>query len=257
MNSSPPHCTSVSRAFVRGSSPPRPPPGAARWGNFNNYYRFHDTLSRVQLLPAADWFRTHLQDSHPSPIASRPSAPTRLVALDIGCNSGDLTQHIARHFVSEDIPLDILGIDIDAHLIQRAQDQVAQPNVRFECLDFMSSESSSRIQPYLTERGRSRFDVIFAFSVSMWIHLNHGDAGLSTFLGRMAAMSRYIVLEPQPWRCYQTAARRMRKLKEPEFEHMKHLSCQDELSLTKLLDELYARHNLKLIQDLGTNDWNR
>lgn len=168
-----------------------------------------------------------------------------------------MTQHIARSLQSEGIAIDILGVDIDDHLIQRAQNRDAQPNVRFQCVDFMNPESETQIQQYLSERGRTRFDVIFAFSVSMWIHLNHGDAGLGEFLGRMAALSHHVVLEPQPWRCYQTAARRMRKLKEPEFEEMKKLSCRDEASLLELFSHLYVRHKLKLIQDLGTNDWKR
>jgi hypothetical protein len=41
----------------------------------------------------------------------------------------------------------------------------------------------------------------------MWIHLNHGDEGLTKFLEVVASYSKYILLEPQPWKCYQTAAR--------------------------------------------------
>ncbi len=41
----------------------------------------------------------------------------------------------------------------------------------------------------------------------MWIHLNHGDEGLTKFLEVVARYSDYILLEPQPWKCYQTAAR--------------------------------------------------
>jgi hypothetical protein len=44
-------------------------------------------------------------------------------------------------------------------------------------------------------------------SVTMWIHLNHGDDGLSRFLEVVASYTHYLLLEPQPWKCYQTAAR--------------------------------------------------
>lgn len=63
-------------------------PGAARWGNFNNYYRFHDTLSRVQLLPL-EWFREQQNLKSAAAAGSpAPKGPSALLALDIGCNSG-------------------------------------------------------------------------------------------------------------------------------------------------------------------------
>ena len=41
----------------------------------------------------------------------------------------------------------------------------------------------------------------------MWVHLNHGEAGLTRLLELVAGYSDYLLLEPQPWKCYQTAAR--------------------------------------------------
>lgn len=51
-------------------------PGAAPYGNFPNYSRFHPPEGRVRLLPAG-----LLRSLFPA--AARP-----LLGLDVGCNSG-------------------------------------------------------------------------------------------------------------------------------------------------------------------------
>ncbi|KAI0265813.1 Bicoid-interacting protein 3-domain-containing protein [Gloeopeniophorella convolvens] len=55
------------------------------------------------------------------------------------------------------------------------------------------------------------YDVILAFSVSKWIHLNNGDAGLRRFFERVHASltpGGAFVLEAQPWDSY-TKARKL------------------------------------------------
>ena len=44
---------------------------------------------------------------------------------------------------------------------------------------------------------------LIVYSVTMWVHLNHGDTGLARFLSLLAARARWVLLEPQPWKCYQ------------------------------------------------------
>merc|ERR1712059_96084 len=70
---------------------------------------------------------------------------------------------------------------------------------------------------FLRSQGKSRFDLVCVFSVTMWVHLNHGDEGLRSFLSLLCRLGRYLLLEPQPWKCYQTASRRMRRLGKEEF----------------------------------------
>eukprot|EP00095_Tigriopus_kingsejongensis_P006718 maker-scaffold25_size650667-snap-gene-5.37 protein:Tk06718 transcript:maker-scaffold25_size650667-snap-gene-5.37-mRNA-1 annotation:"unknown" len=223
--------------------PPEPAaqaPGAARWGNFPNYYRFHDVTSRISLLPPDLLSRLGLP-----PDSRRP-------ALDVGCNTGDLTRSLAQH-----LDLAILGIDIDPALIQRAQAEPTQ-HVVYRQLDIMQPDAMAHLLAHLADRGeRSQFDIAFCFSVSMWIHLNHGDEGWVTFIQRLASVARWVVLEPQPWKCYQTAARRMRKLKEPEFEHMARLQSRDQSSLEQFLLDTATRAGLRLRFDLGANSWQR
>lgn len=61
------------------------------------------------------------------------------------------------------------------------------------------------------------YDVVIAFSVSKWIHLNSGDQGLKHFFHRVHSVLNSggtFVLEPQPWDSYAKARRMDQKLKE-------------------------------------------
>ena len=49
------------------------------------------------------------------------------------------------------------------------------------------------------------FSQLLSFSVTKWIHLNHGDTGLQTFFRRLYDIlvpGGRLVLEPQPWKSY-------------------------------------------------------
>jgi 7SK snRNA methylphosphate capping enzyme len=57
------------------------------------------------------------------------------------------------------------------------------------------------------DKHRERFDVIFCFSVTKWVHLNWGDKGLHTLFRRVYETlpddgTGLFVLEPQPWKSY-------------------------------------------------------
>lgn len=61
------------------------------------------------------------------------------------------------------------------------------------------------------------YDVVVAFSVSKWIHLNEGDEGLKRFFRKVYSVLKpggSFVLEPQPWESYAKARRMSEKLKE-------------------------------------------
>uniref|UniRef100_A0A8D8QSC4 RNA methyltransferase n=1 Tax=Cacopsylla melanoneura TaxID=428564 RepID=A0A8D8QSC4_9HEMI len=60
-------------------------------------------------------------------------------------------------------------------------------------------------------RTSKKFDIVFCFSVTMWIHLNHGDQGLLDFLEKISSLGKYLVLENQLWKCYRNAQRRIVK----------------------------------------------
>ena len=105
-----------------------------------------------------------------------------------------------------------MGIDLDPILIERARENNEYPlSIKYECLDFMSSPRDHILDSFLKLHDVQEFDVIFCFSISMWIHLNHGDEGLKIFLKSVCTKSRIVVIEPQPWKCYKNALRRLKR----------------------------------------------
>lgn len=150
-----------------------------------------------------------------------------------------------------------LGVDIDSKLIDRASDHAkGRNNPTFRCLDITNDSTACELEEYLKSVGRDTFDVSFCFSVSMWIHLHHGDDGFLKFIQTLSRLSRYVLLEPQPWKCYQTAARRMRKLEQDEFPLMAKLAhTQDKLEPFVL--DCCERSGLKVVKQFGETDWKR
>lgn len=67
------------------------------------------------------------------------------------------------------------------------------------------------IKNYLACRGTDKFNIVFCFSTTMWIHLNNGDKGLKKFLRDASSICELLVIEPQPWKCYKTAVKRMKQ----------------------------------------------
>ncbi|KAK3907242.1 putative RNA methyltransferase, partial [Frankliniella fusca] len=187
-------------------------PGAVLHGNFINYYDFHPPEERLRLLPESPWLERENR---------------QLVFLDIGCNTGALTTRLHEK-LSQSIKKEAsdgcytLGIDIDPVLIERARELNSCPDqITFECMDFMSERGSEVFKEHLS-KCRGQFDVIFCFSVTMWIHLNHGDDGLKRFLQDISDMAKIIVIEPQPWKCYKSAVKRLKRCHKtfPFFEKL-------------------------------------
>ncbi|NXC45262.1 BN3D2 methyltransferase, partial [Penelope pileata] len=237
---------------------PASEPGAAPYGNFPNYSRFHPPEGRVRLLPSELLRRLF-------PAADRP-----LLGLDVGCNSGELSVALYRHLLglqeskgSLDQPaagrdLRLLCCDIDPVLIERAQESSPFPaSISFINLDIMDSNSREPLlSSYLSRFGRSTFDIGFCMSVTMWIHLNHGDSGLLEFLAFLASLCRYLLIEPQPWKCYRAAARRLRKLGRNDFDHFRSLAINGDMAerITQILTRDCA---MELVCCFGSTSWDR
>ncbi|KAJ8917454.1 hypothetical protein NQ315_005501 [Exocentrus adspersus] len=171
-------------------------PGAVQFGNFINYYQFHPPEERIKLLPKTIW-----------------TSEEPFTALDIGCNAGNLTVALydfLRNNVRKDCS--ILGVDIDPVLIKRAKETNKADNVTYECLDIMDENNRREsIKNYLKSKGAGKFNAVFCFSTTMWIHLNNGDEGLQRFLNYISDICVMLIIEPQPWKCYKTAVKRMRQ----------------------------------------------
>ncbi|KAI0346784.1 Bin3-domain-containing protein [Trametopsis cervina] len=163
--------------------------------------------------------------------------------LDIGCNEGWITCQIAQLKGSRKV----IGVDIDDTLIRAAwkrrrtvwsmqgqtepledeyfpsscehmygplpipsqgMDAAYPHNVVFFCADWVNTEIIEDNEGY---------DVVIAFSVSKWIHLNGGDDGLMQFFRRVHSVLKpggTFVFEPQEWDGYAKARRMDPKLKD-------------------------------------------
>ena len=174
----------------------------ARHGNFNNYYLFHPVDQRMAALP---WL--------PALVAQH--CPRSASFIDVGCNCGDLTHAIARQLESAlpHVALSGLGVDLDAALVQRcATHAQACASLRFLPLDAAQPDFTRLVRDqFLSALGITRFDVTFMFSVTMWMHLHLGDDEFVHVIRRLADLTRaLLVIEPQEFRSYKTAAKRQR-----------------------------------------------
>ncbi|KAF7693173.1 pre-miRNA 5'-monophosphate methyltransferase [Silurus meridionalis] len=228
-------------------------PGAAPYGNFIHYYTFNPPENRLSLIPS-----TLLED-----VGFQPDTEEVLM-LDVGCNSGDLSIALYKHVLQDQPPrndsskrIHLLGFDLDRDLILRAQNSNPFPkNIKFIPLDITSAESHTELTSYLKMFGRSRFDLCSCFAVTMWVHLNHGDAALLAFLTRLASICECLLLEAQPWKCYRSAARRLRKLGRSDFDHFKTLEIRGDMA-AHAKEHLEKQCRMELVQSFGSTSWDR
>jgi hypothetical protein len=117
-------------------------------------------------------------------------------------------------------------VDIDSSLIDLACTKfvtdVNDHTVAYKTVNFMDTASSNEYMSEYWQKLSAQmgytlngFCVVCLFSITMWIHLNHGDDGLLDCLQRSAALlnpTGSLVVEPQPWKCYKSADKRCRKL---------------------------------------------
>ncbi|XP_051272476.1 pre-miRNA 5'-monophosphate methyltransferase isoform X2 [Dicentrarchus labrax] len=227
-------------------------PGAAPYGNFINYYTFNPPENRLSLIPA-----TLLQD------LSSSDGPTTTLILDAGCNSGELSVAFYKHLVQEPVceeesgrrKVKLLGFDLDEILIQRAQQTNPLPSsISFIPLDITAD--TGRLRDYLDQHGCSRFHLCLCLAVTMWVHLNHGDTGLLQLLSHLASISQHLLLEAQPWKCYRSAARRLRKLGRSDFDHFKGLKIRGDIA-EHAREHLETHCGMELIQSFGSTSWDR
>jgi Bicoid-interacting protein 3 (Bin3) len=200
-----------------------------RYGNYHNYYTFHPVSNRTKHLDGILNF-----------------VANQWTSWYIGCNEGDLTLEIARllsdrliHLHSSNLErspcenmttpndseqsentIHCTGLDLDADLIRRAQIKVQQgigrlPNIQasFRVVDVLKEDAYP--QNNMTEKAKFEYatELTTMFSTTMWIHIHGGDDGLRRVLQHICSITQYwILLEPQPSKCYGRAAFRLRRL---------------------------------------------
>lgn len=154
--------------------------------------------------------------------------------------------------------LRLLCCDIDPVLVKRAEKECPFPDaLTFITLDFMNQRKRKvLLSSFLSQFGRSVFDIGFCMSITMWIHLNHGDHGLWEFLAHLSSLCHYLLVEPQPWKCYRAAARRLRKLGLHDFDHFHSLAIRGDMT-NQIVQILTQDHGMELICCFGNTSWDR
>lgn len=230
-------------------------PGAVRHGNFINYYQFHGAEQRLNSIPA-QIVRNHLQSLLQGHSES-------IYALDLGCNTGEITQGLYKILcdfkITDPENIKCLGLDIDPSLIQRANEaNETTKNILFEAADLMKVLSDTEKLCKFTN-SREKFHLVLCLSLTMWIHLNNGDSGLQLFLKQIAYISDILVVEPQRWKNYKDAVRRMKRGAgiEDAFPHFPKLKWREtvEEDIQSYLESESC--NMKLIYKTDPSNWGR
>jgi len=154
----------------------------------------------------------------------------------------------------------MLAIDIDATLIERSNESNRHvDSIFYQTADVQSDRCRQEvIGKFLVNYNAEKFSIVFVSSVTMWIHLNTGDEGLRSFLCYISSIAEYILIEPQHWKCYRAAVRRMRKLGCESFEHFPSLEWRHDVDqqIVKYLQSPACC--LKLVKHLGQTElWSR
>lgn len=227
------------------------------FGNYKNYYGYRisndmDEDPRLKVLKK-EWFQG--KD-----------------CLDIGCNSGVMTIHIAKKFGCRSI----LGVDIDSSLIEvarwrlrnfvRTQSQGekktgAADGSEEQSLSLSNGSSAAETKElfqvvsfqkenFVHSRNldENRYDTILCLSVTKWVHLNWGDDGLITLFSkiwRLLNPGGIFVMEPQPWKSYE----KNRRVSETTAMNYRNIVLRPEHFQNILLDKI----GFRTVEDLTSS----
>ncbi|XP_058797932.1 7SK snRNA methylphosphate capping enzyme-like [Phymastichus coffea] len=200
-----------------------------QYGNYNQYYGYRNHQER---------------DTRLTVFSQRTELFYQKDVLDVGCNIGHITLSIARDFGATsvtglDIDKKLIGIarkNIKHYVIcAQSPAQTDDRNhkndtnifptsmlINYGPIDIPGFENPNKHKgfPYnvtfvqgnyvvdddlLSTNQMHQFDTILCLSVTKWIHLNFGDAGLKRCFKRMYAQLKpggVLVLEPQNWSSY-------------------------------------------------------
>jgi SAM-dependent methyltransferase len=225
-------------------------------GNYHKYYTFHSTESRINLLREKNAFFD---------LWKAQKEPEHFYYLDIGCNEGDLSYEVVKLIRSQcpsHVQVHLVGVDIDGDLIKLAREKISLQTIDgiFENVDFTNVTGVEAFRSKIkTEMNISSFNLISVFSTTMWIHINHGDEGLTQFFERVNTFLRpedgTLLLEPQPAKCYTNAARRCRKMRieYPPFLETVDRSKSQDLILQIIKEKMALPSSISF----GKEEWGR
>ena len=149
-------------------------------GSYSSYYTRRSNAPRLSVL--RQHARTILHGA---------------AVIDIGCNDGSLTAAISEEFGTASM----LGVDIDAGLIESAVKRFGGTSrLRFQLGEWGKQNAMDGL-----DSQRGVFDVVTCFSVTKWIHLQHGDVGILRLFRQVQHALKpggVFILEPQPMKSY-------------------------------------------------------
>lgn len=88
----------------------------------------------------------------------------------------------------------------------------------------------------------------------MWIHINNGDEELIKLLHFLKDNTRSLIIEPQPWKCYKNAQRRLKRSGK-DFELYELLKIRE--NVDKVIEEILSTKSHKKVYESPTSSWNR
>jgi SAM-dependent methyltransferase len=223
-----------------------------RYGNFRNYYRFHPTNNRTNILDLPNGILDVICQGwngssrvHAKSVPGLANGDNDLCSnltfryLDIGCNEGDLTLEVANLLFARIKPratVQVTGLDIDPVLIGRAQtksmSQSDNIQVQFQVCDVLAEDFAQQCK-------HMAVDLTTVFSTTMWIHIHGGDQGLRRVLRCICQFTKsYIIIEPQSSRSYRDASARLRRRGggNLDLENL-HLRANAEMTIRAILKE--------------------
>jgi Bicoid-interacting protein 3 (Bin3) len=227
-----------------------------RHGNFHNYYKFHPPSDRMSCMTL---ILDYIRDTCSRKLVCldtkcRDSKTSVFHFCDLGCNEGDLTIQLATS-LQENLQqtIDFLGLDIDEALIERAGEKWKNsPEISGQ---FKTANLCTDLEEMLEDRS---IDLISLLSTTMWIHTQAGDSGLENLLKQLCKKSRrFLMIEPQPSKCYRNAMIRLRRLGRPELDvSSSRLSWR--LNLEQKIEETLASCSFYRVLGSETRtSWNR
>jgi SAM-dependent methyltransferase len=234
-----------------------------RYGNFHSYYNFHPPVDRITLLTRKGGFLEYIKKNwNPSDTGN---AEKNFHYVDVGCNEGDLTLEVAKAILDQlkgklQTKVTVKGIDLDPVLIQRAQEKWQQ-NESADAAIQASFQEDDILSTEISETEAFTADFTSLFSTTMWIHIHGGDEGLTRVLKKLCAQTRhFLLIEPQPSKCYRNATMRLRKLGQPDVD-----VSSDRLKLRpkieEEIDKILEEQSFKRVQpeetDTDKTKWNR
>lgn len=178
------------------------------FGNYNRYYGYRN--------------QSHAEDARVTVFKQHLELFAGKEVCDIGCNDGAVTSVIAQNLSVKFIT----GLDIDKDLIGAARKRIFEAkkelNSQLKRTNKTVEEKNERFQlfPYniayhqcnyvldhenLLDLVTEEFDTLLCLSVTKWIQLNFGDAGLKLAFRRMYKQLRaggHLILEAQDFTNY-------------------------------------------------------